>query len=111
MEKSEHFQVEVAYARPDVQVILPVEVDEGATLRQAIERSGLLNRFPEVDLTVNKVGVFGKLAKLDDTLRPRDRVEVYRALIADPKEVRKQRAAEGKAMKKGVREEGGEGEV
>lgn len=101
MEKSEHFQVEVAYARPDVQVILPVEVDEGATLRQAIERSGLLNRFPEVDLTVNKVGVFGKLAKLDDTLRPRDRVEVYRALIADPKEVRKQRAAEGKRMKKG----------
>lgn len=101
MEKSEHIEVEVAYARVDQQEILPVEVDQGATLRQAIERSGILNHFPEIDLTVNKVGVFGKLAKLDDTLRPRDRVEIYRPLIADPKEVRKQRAAEGKRMKKG----------
>lgn len=101
MEKSEHFQVEVAYALPDMQVILPVEVEEGATLRQAIERSGLLNRYPEIDLAVNKVGVFGRLAKLDETLRARDRVEIYRPLIADPKEVRKQRAAEGKRMKKG----------
>lgn len=101
MEKSEHFQVEVAYALPDMQVILPVEVEEGTTLRQAIERSGLLNRYPEIDLAVNKVGVFGRLAKLDETLRARDRVEIYRPLIADPKEVRKQRAAEGKRMKKG----------
>jgi len=101
MEKSEHFQVEVAYARPDVQVVLPVEVEEGATLRQAIERSGVLNRYPEIDLAVNKVGIFGRLAKLDETVRARDRVEIYRPLIADPKEVRKQRAAEGKRMKKG----------
>lgn len=101
MEKSEHFQVEVAYALPDMQVILPVEVEEGTSLRQAIERSGLLNRYPEIDLAVNKVGVFGRLAKLDETLRARDRVEIYRPLIADPKEVRKQRAAEGKRMKKG----------
>lgn len=101
MEKSEHFQVEVAYARADAQTILPVEVEEGATLRQAIERSGILNRHPEIDLTVNKVGVFGRLAKLDEPLRARDRVEIYRPLIADPKEVRKQRAAEGKRMKKG----------
>lgn len=101
MEKSEHFQVEVAYALPDLQVILPVEVEEGTTVRQAIERSGLLHRFPEIDLAVNKVGIFGRLAKLDEPLRPRDRVEIYRPLIADPKEVRKQRAAEGKVMKKG----------
>lgn len=101
MEKSKHFQVEVAYALPDLQVVLPVEVEEGATLRQAIERSGVLNRYPEIDLAVNKVGVFGRLAKLDETLRARDRVEIYRPLIADPKEVRKQRAAEGKRMKKG----------
>ncbi|MEW6648479.1 MAG: RnfH family protein [Pseudomonadota bacterium] len=101
MEKSEHFQVEVAYARDEVQVILPVEVEEGTTLRQAIERSGVLNRYPEIDLAVNKVGVFGRLAKLDEPLRARDRVEIYRPLIADPKEVRKQRAAEGKRMKKG----------
>ncbi|GAB4298992.1 MAG: RnfH family protein [Thiohalomonadaceae bacterium] len=101
MEKSEHFQVEVAYARDDEQVILPVEVEVGTTLRQAIERSGVLNRYPEIDLAVNKVGIFGRLAKLDETLRARDRVEIYRPLIADPKEVRKQRAAEGKRMKKG----------
>jgi putative ubiquitin-RnfH superfamily antitoxin RatB of RatAB toxin-antitoxin module len=101
MEKNEHFQVEVAYALSGMQVILPVEVEEGATLRQAIERSGVLNRYPEIDLAVNKVGVFGRLAKLDETLRARDRVEIYRPLIADPKEVRKQRAAEGKRMKKG----------
>ena len=101
MEKSEQFEVEVAYAGPEQQDILQVEVDQGTTLRQAIERSGILNHFPEIDLAVNKVGVFGKLAKLDDALRPRDRVEIYRPLIADPKEVRKQRAAEGKRMKKG----------
>ncbi len=101
MEKNEHFQVEVAYALPDMQVIVPVEVEVGATLRQAIERSGVLNRYPEIDLAVNKVGIFGRLAKLDETLHSRDRVEIYRPLIADPKEVRKQRAAEGKRMKKG----------
>ncbi|PKM46153.1 MAG: RnfH family protein [Gammaproteobacteria bacterium HGW-Gammaproteobacteria-1] len=101
MENNEHIQVEVAYALPDVQEIVTVEVEAGATLRQAIERSGLLNRYPEIDLAVNKVGIFGRLAKQDEVLRARDRVEIYRVLIADPKEVRKQRAAEGKRMKKG----------
>ncbi|MFA5626732.1 MAG: RnfH family protein [Thiohalomonadaceae bacterium] len=101
MENSELFKIEVAYARDDVQVILPVEVEEGATVQQAVERSGVLERFPEIDLAVNKVGIFGRLVKLDETLRARDRVEIYRPLIADPKEVRKQRAAEGKQMKKG----------
>ena len=57
-------------------------------------------------MTVNKVGVFGKLASLETALRHMDRVEIYRALIADPKEVRRQRAAEGKVMRKG----GGEAE-
>ncbi len=101
MEKGEHFQVEVAYALPDQQVIVAVEVEEGSTLRQAIERSGVTHTFPEIDLAVNKVGIFGRLAKLDDPVRARDRVEIYRPLLADPKEVRKQRAAEGKGMKKG----------
>jgi len=101
MEKRETFQVEVAYARPDIQVLIPVEVEEGATLRDAIERSGVLERFPEIELDKAKVGVFGKLGKLDNALRAKDRVEIYRGLIADPKAVRKQRAAEGKQMKKG----------
>jgi len=107
MEKRETFQVEVAYARPDIQVLIPVEVEEGATLREAIERSGVLERFPEIELDKSKVGVFGKLSKLDNPLRAKDRVEIYRSLIADPKAVRKKRAAEGKAMKKG----GGEAET
>ena len=93
--------VEVAYARPDEQVIIALDVEPGTTVEEAIKASGILARFPEIDLQANKVGVFGKLTKLASELRPRDRVEIYRSLIADPKEVRKQRAAAGKRMKKG----------
>jgi uncharacterized protein len=101
MEKSKTIQVEVAYARSDIQVIIPVAVEEGASLDIAIKRSGILERFPEIDLEKSKVGIFGKLSKQDTPLRAKDRVEIYRPLIADPKEVRKKRAAEGKVMKKG----------
>jgi len=94
-------RVEVAYAKPETQVIIPLDVEQGTTLEEAIERSGILNQFPEIDLTKNKVGIFGKLTKKDQELREHDRVEIYRPLIADPKEIRKQRAKEGKAMKKG----------
>lgn len=97
-------QVEVAYALPDEQVILAVAGPPGMTVQQAIEQSGILARYTEIDLALNKVGVFGKLAKLDAPLNPGDRVEIYRPLIADPKEARKKRAAEGKVMKKGARE-------
>ncbi len=100
-ENVELMQVEVAYARPDTQVIIPVKVPVGATVEEAVKLSGVLDNFPEIDLAVNKVGVFGKLTKLSAALRAADRVEIYRTLIADPKEVRKQRAAQGKAMKKG----------
>jgi len=101
MENAKTVKVEVAYARPEEQVIIPVEVEEGATLSSAIERSGILERFPEIDLDKAKLGIFGKLSKPDTALRAKDRVEIYRPLIADPKVVRKQRAAEGKKMKKG----------
>ncbi len=93
--------VEVAYAKPDIQVIIPLEVPAQTTVQQAIELSGILMRFPELDLAENKVGIFSKPCKLDSDLRDGDRVELYRALIADPKEVRKRRAAQGKVMKKG----------
>ncbi|MGE0081029.1 MAG: RnfH family protein [Thiohalomonadaceae bacterium] len=109
-QNASRFQVEVAYARPDQQLIVPVEVESGMTLRHAIERSGLLEKFPEIDLATAKVGVFGKLSKLDKELHPKDRVEIYRPLIADPKEVRKQRSAEGKRMKKGGGDAEPEGE-
>lgn len=94
--------VEVVYALRQTQKVLPVTVEEGATLRQAVELSGLLREYPDIDLGGrNKVGIWGKLVKPDAALRDKDRVEIYRPLIADAKEVRKQRAAEGKAMKKG----------
>jgi putative ubiquitin-RnfH superfamily antitoxin RatB of RatAB toxin-antitoxin module len=76
-------------------------------LREAVELSGLLREFPEIDLGKNKLGIWNKLAKADAVLRDRDRVEIYRPLIADPKEVRRQRAAEGKVMKKGGGEAAG----
>jgi putative ubiquitin-RnfH superfamily antitoxin RatB of RatAB toxin-antitoxin module len=93
--------VEVTYARPERQDLIHLTLPDGSTIQQAIEASGLLQRYPDIDLSKIKVGVYGKLSRLDTRLRERDRVEIYRPLIADPKEVRKQRAAEGKTMKKG----------
>jgi putative ubiquitin-RnfH superfamily antitoxin RatB of RatAB toxin-antitoxin module len=87
-------QVEVAYALPDHQVIIPLDVPLGSTVEDAVRASGILDTFSEIDLSQNKVGVFGKLTKLDAELRAKDRVEIYRPLIADPKEARKRRAAE-----------------
>ena len=98
---AESINVEVVYALADVQELAQLTLPEGCTVAQAIAASGLLEKYPEIDLKKNKLGVFAKLAKSETVLRDRDRVEVYRPLIADPKEVRKQRAAEGKAMKKG----------
>ena len=94
--------VEVAYARPDEQRIIELQVPPGTTVAEAIERSGIIEYFPEIDLSKNKVGIFGKLSKLDKVLQAGDRVEIYRPLIADPKEARKKRAAQGKTMKKGA---------
>lgn len=98
---SEAITVEVAYALPHKQLIIPVQVAPETTAKAAIEASGIIKKFPEIDLSASQIGIFGKLTKLDTPLRHLDRVEIYRSLIADPKEVRKQRAAEGKAMKKG----------
>ncbi|NMG43991.1 RnfH family protein [Aromatoleum toluvorans] len=94
--------VEVAYALTAKQELIKVRVAAGATVRDAIEASGILRKHPDIELDGrNKVGVFAKLTRLDTVLRDRDRVEIYRPLIADPKAVRKQRAEEGKVMKKG----------
>jgi hypothetical protein len=94
-------QIEVTYAKPDRQDVVRLRVPEGSTIQHAIEASGLTQRYPEIDLAKTKVGIYGKLSRMDTVVRERDRVEIYRPLIADPKEVRKQRAAEGKVMKKG----------
>ncbi len=96
-------QVEVAYALPEEQIVHVVEGESGITVEQAIRSSGILEEHPEIDLSKNKVGVFGKAAKLDAVLYPGDRVEIYRPLIADPKEARKKRASQGKVLRKGGR--------
>jgi len=94
---------EVAYATIDKQVILVVNSDQQLTVMDAVNASGILQAFPEIDVDNLKLGIFGKVTKPDVTLQPGDRVEIYRPLIADPKEARKKRAAEGKTMKKGQR--------
>lgn len=98
---SEAIHIEIAYALPHQQILLALQVSPGTTTEQSITQSGILAKHPEIDLAKNKVGIFGKLVKLDTVLRDKDRVEIYRPLIADPKEVRKKRAEEGKVMKKG----------
>jgi putative ubiquitin-RnfH superfamily antitoxin RatB of RatAB toxin-antitoxin module len=92
MEGVDGFEVEVAYARPDVQVIIPLRVPPGCSVEDAIRRSRVLEKFPEVDLGAQRVGIFGRLVELKHRLRAGDRVEIYRPLVADPKEARKKRA-------------------
>lgn len=95
--------IEVAYALPTKQTLLEVSVPADSTVQQGIELSTILSQYPDIDLKVNKVGIWSRVAKLKDTLRDGDRIEIYRPLIADPKEVRKRRAekavAEGRADK------------
>ncbi len=98
--------VEIVYALPTQQPLLKIQLAEGATVEDAIRASGVLDTFPEIDLARNKVGIFSKLVKLDEPVRDRDRVEIYRPLIADPKEVRRKRAEEGKVTRKGGGEAG-----
>lgn len=92
VESNDLISVEVAYALPDEQEIIQLKVKSEATIKAIILQSGILERFPEIDLDTSKVGIFSKLAKYTDTLHDGDRIEIYRSLIADPKEVRKQRA-------------------
>jgi len=86
-------RIEVAYAKPDGQIILTLDLPEDTTAEAAIIHSGILQRFPEIDIARNKIGIFSKLCKLDQVLREGDRVEIYRPLLADPKEARRDRAA------------------
>jgi putative ubiquitin-RnfH superfamily antitoxin RatB of RatAB toxin-antitoxin module len=97
---SKDITIEVAYAAARGQTVLQLEVKSGTTIGEAIKQSGILQQFREIDLALNKVGIFGKLARTDTLLRDRDRVEIYRALIADPKEARRRRAqAAGRGRK------------
>lgn len=80
-------QIGVAYSEPGQQIWLNIEVPDESTVKEAIERSGILKQFPHIDLGAQKVGVFGRLVKLDAALKAGDRVEIYRGIIADPETV------------------------
>lgn len=92
-ETTKMISVEVAYALPDRQVIVTTVVPSDSTAQQAIELSGIVEKFPEIDLGKNKIGIFSRLVPLTQTLQAHDRIEIYRPLIADPKAARRERAA------------------
>jgi putative ubiquitin-RnfH superfamily antitoxin RatB of RatAB toxin-antitoxin module len=92
--------VEVAYAKPEKQAIVTLQVKPGTTLLEAIKLSGMLEQFPEIDLAEAKVGVFSKISSPETVLREKDRVEIYRPLIADPKDSRRKRAEKKQAHEK-----------
>ncbi|PLR36744.1 RnfH family protein [Chimaeribacter californicus] len=89
-------RVEVVYALPERQYLRSVTLEEGSSVEQAIMASGILEQRTEIDLTINKVGIYSRPVKLGDQVSEGDRVEIYRPLIADPKELRRQRAERAK---------------
>ncbi|CAG4883320.1 Protein RnfH [Georgfuchsia toluolica] len=93
---AELIDVQVAYALPERQDLVSISLPAGATLQSAVEASGLLLKYPEIDLAGGSFGVYSRISRLDTILRDRDRVEIYRPLIADPKEVRRRRATAGR---------------
>ena len=90
---TEKVSVEVAYATPKKQVLIALDVSPGTTIEEAIDQCGIKAEFPGMDIDPARVGIFGNKARLEDELRAGDRVEIYRPLIADPKEARRKRAA------------------
>lgn len=103
MNSRKKWHVEVAYASPLRQEAIEIAVQPGATVEQVIRLSGILELFPEIDLTRSRLGIFGEIASLQDPVHEHDRVEIYRPLIADPKETRRQRAEHGKKKALGRR--------
>ncbi len=103
MDSSTNIPIEIVYALPKQQTFLTLSVAIGSTIQDAIQASDILQSHPDINLENNLVGIFGKVMPLTHHLRAKDRIEIYRPLIADPKEVRKQRATAGKKMKKGTR--------
>jgi hypothetical protein len=92
MPESEKIFIEVAYATPAEQELLALDVEQNTTAEEAVKLSGILELFPEIDLSKNKLGIFGKVVPATQVLQDKDRVEIYRPLIADPKESRRRRA-------------------
>lgn len=97
----DRIHIEIAYATPQRQLIIEREISPGTSPRQAVIDSEIDSHFPEIDKENCDIGIFGKAVRPDHVLENGDRIEIYRPLIADPKEVRKRRAAQGLRMKKG----------
>jgi len=98
MAKVDSIQVQVVYALPDRQAVVDLSLPAGATVSEAIERSELLRRFPDIDLSRQRIGIFSRLVSADTELKDGDRVEIYRVLTRDPKEARRELAREGRSM-------------
>ena len=92
-------QITVSYATPNKQVEIPLSVEENCLVALAIRRSGILQRFPDINLADAQVGIFGKKVKLDDSLLGEDRIEIYRPLQVDPKQARRLRAEKTKKLR------------
>ena len=90
-------KIGIAYALPTRQAWFDVEVPDGATIQDAINRSGILKQFPDIDLETQKVGIYGKLSNLDAALADGDRVEIYRPITCDPKTVPRKARTAGEA--------------
>lgn len=96
VESDDAIKIEVVFALPDKQTLLELSVAGGSNVKEAIIESGMMARYPEIDLDVNAVGIWNRTCKLTDSLRDGDRIEIYRPLIADPKDVRRRRAEKAK---------------
>ena len=92
MVKPDTAHIQLCYALPDKAVVIDLDIEVGCTLEEVIGKSGVLAQFPEIDLTQNKIGIYGKLKSLDTVARDGDRIEIYRPLQADPMESRRRRA-------------------
>ena len=99
---AEMLGISVCYASDKVEWLHPMQVEAGTTIGEAIERSGVLEAFPDINLTTQPVGIYAKKKTLDTVLRERDRIEIYRPLVADPKESRRKRAAKREGAASGA---------
>lgn len=97
---SEKIVVEVVYAYPERYFLKKLTLENPITIQNAIVQSGVLEKYTEIDLRQNKVGIFSRLAKLTDVVENGDRIEIYRPLVADPKEIRRKKAEEQAKIKK-----------
>jgi uncharacterized protein len=100
MANPDSVQVEVVFAAPETQAVVALTLEPGATVHDAIIRSGLLQKFPGIDLVRQRVGIFGRTVSLDTNVKDGDRVEIYRPLTRDPKQARRELAKAGKTMGK-----------